>query len=291
MPVYRRSYRSYEGEYVHSFRWWLVFRQELRVLGKFWGFFILMLVAQLHTLLRLLQIVAYDVIMQDPNNVLTPLLSQVQAIVVNQRAFYDYVQLQAPMVLLLLLYAGAGMICNDMRNNLLDVYFSKPISWWDYVVGKVMALSFLGFSITGLPAIFLVLMHNILRPSTALLQESWWWPGSLMLFSAIIVLPCALSILACSSVLRSQGFAAITIFMTIITVSALGGLLANLLRDRDYILLSFPATLYRLGTELFDVPKLHFDTSVGMSIAYVAFVCLLSFGVLALKVRRAEVAS
>jgi ABC-type transport system involved in multi-copper enzyme maturation permease subunit len=250
-----------------------------------------MLVAQLHTLLRLLQIVAFDVIMQDPNNVLTPLLSQVQAIVVNQRTFYDYVQLQAPMVLLLCLYAGSGMICNDARNNLLDVYFSKPISWWDYVVGKVTALIFLGFSITGLPAIALVLMHNILRPSVELLNESWWWPGALTVFSLLIVVPCALSILACSSLLRSQGFAAITVFMTIITVSALGGLLANLLRDRDYILLSFPATIYRLGTELFDVPKVRFETGWEISLAYVVGVSVLSFVVVALKVRRSEVAA
>jgi hypothetical protein len=291
MPVYRRTYRNFEGEYRRRFRWWLVFRQELRVLGKFRGFLILMLVAQLHTLLRLLQIVAFDVIMQDPNNVLTPLLSQVQAIVVNQRTFYDYVQLQAPMVLLLCLYAGSGMICNDARNNLLDVYFSKPISWWDYVVGKVTALIFLGFSITGLPAIALVLMHNILRPSVELLNESWWWPGALTLFSLLIVVPCALSILACSSLLRSQGFAAITVFMTIITVSALGGLLANLLRDRDYILLSFPATVYRLGTELFDVPKVRFETGWEISLAYVVGVSVLSFVVVALKVRRSEVAS
>ena len=291
MPVYRRTYRNFEGEYRRRFRWWLVFRQELRVLGKFRGFLILMLVAQLHTLLRLLQIVAYDVIMQDPNNVLTPLLSQVQAIVVNQRTFYDYVQLQAPMVLLLCLYAGSGMICNDARNNLLDVYFSKPISWWDYVVGKVTALIFLGFSITGLPAIALVLMHNILRPSVELLNESWWWPGALTVFSLLIVVPCALSILACSSLLRSQGFAAITVFMTIITVSALGGLLANLLRDRDYILLSFPATVYRLGTELFDVPKVRFETGWEISLAYVVGVSVLSFVVVALKVRRSEVAA
>jgi hypothetical protein len=134
-------------------------------------------------------------------------------------------------------------------------------------------------------------MHNILRPSVELLNESWWWPGALTVFSLLIVVPCALSILACSSLLRSQGFAAITVFMTIITVSALGGLLANLLRDRDYILLSFPATIYRLGTELFDVPKVRFETGWEISLAYVVGVSVLSFVVVALKVRRSEVAA
>lgn len=290
MPVYRRTYRNFEGDYRRSFRWMLVFAQEWRVLLKFKIFLVLMLVAQLHTLLRLLQIVAYDVIMQDPNNVLTPLLSQIQIIVVNQRMFYDYVQLQAPMVLLVTLYAGAGMICNDVRNNLLEVYFSKPISWQDYALGKILALVSLGFCITGLPAITLLAMHNILRPGWDLLVESAWLTGSLTLFSLIIVVPCALAVLACSAVLRSQGFAAITVFMGIIVVSALGGLLASLLRDRDYALLSFPATIYRLGTELFDVPKLTFNVSWEVSAAYVAAVCILSLILIVRVVRRAEVA-
>lgn len=291
MPVFRRTYRNYEGAYRKRMRWLLVFQQEWRVLNKFKIFLVLMLVAQLHTLLRVLQIVAYDVIMQDPNNVLTPMLTQVQAIVVNQRALYDFVQLQAPMVLLMMLYAGAGMICNDVKNNLMEVYFSKPIRWIDYAMGKILALISLGLSITALPAIFLVVLHNILRPSMELLQETWWWPISLLAFSLLIVVPCALAILACSSVLRSQGFAAITVFMFIIAFSALGGLLANLLRDRDYILVSFPATIYRLGSELFDVPKIRFDVPWEYSMAYVVIFCVISFGVIIKVVRRAEVAS
>jgi ABC-type transport system involved in multi-copper enzyme maturation permease subunit len=291
MPVFRRTYRNYEGDYRQRLRWLLVFKQEWRVLSRFKIFLVLMLVAQLHTLLRVLQIVAYDVIMQDPNNILTPLLTQVQAVVVNQRALYDFVQLQAPMVLLMTLYAGSGMICNDVRNNLMEVYFSKPIRWRDYAAGKILALISLGLSITAAPAIFLVLLHNILRPSMALLQETWWWPLSLLAFSLLIVVPCSLGVLACSAVLRSQGFAAITVFMCIIAFSALGGILAQLLRDRDYILVSLPATIYRLGTELFDVPKIRFDVGWPVSLTYVIIVCLISLGVIIKVVRRAEVAS
>lgn len=291
MPVFRRTYRNYEGDYRRRLRWWLVFQQEWRVLGKFKIFLVLMLVAQLQTLFRVLQIVAYDVIMQDPNNVLTPLLTQVQAVVVNQRAMYDFVQLQAPIVLLMLLYAGSGMICNDAKNNLMEVYFSKPIRWIDYAAGKILALISLGLSVTAVPAVFLVVLHNVLRPSMAVLQETWWWPLSLVAFSLLIVVPCALSILACSSVLRSQGFAAITVFMFIIAFSALGGLLAQLLRDRDYILVSFPATIYRLGTELFDVPKISFDVAWQVSLSYVLAICILALFIIMRVVRRAEVAA
>ncbi len=292
MPVYRRTYRNFEGDYRRSFRWMLVFAQEWRVLLKFKIFLVLMLVAQLHTLLRLLQIVAYDVIMQDPNNVLTPLLSQATMIVVNKRTFYDFVQLQAPMVLLMSLYAGAGMICNDLRNNLLEVYFSKPISWLDYLLGKFLALTALGFSISGLPALALLVLHNIFRPSMELLTQSAEWSLLILIFTLLIVVPCSLTVLACSAVLRSQGFAAITVFMSIIVVSSMGGILNGLMRDRDYILIAFPATLYRLGTELFDLPGVFkFDVPWEISATYVGVVCLVSLFLIARVVRRAEVAS
>ncbi|MBI1319808.1 MAG: ABC transporter permease subunit [Candidatus Hydrogenedens sp.] len=291
MPVYKRTYRNYDGAYVPRFRWWLVVKQEFRVLGKYRIFLALMLVAQLHTLVRFLQILAYDVIMQDPNNILTPLLSQVDFIVVNQRMFYEYVQLQAPLLLVFMLYAGSGMICNDFRNNLMEVYFSKPIRWRDYVAGKLLALILLGLSITALPAVILVVLHNILLPSWELLQASWWWPLSLLAFSLLLVVPCALATLASSALLRSQGFAAVSVFMVLSINSSMGVILARLLYNRDYLLVSFPATLYRLGQELFDVPGYRFQSDWRWSMAFVAVVCVVSLAAIVRTVRRAEIAA
>jgi len=288
MPVYRRTYRNYDGAYARRFRWWLVVKQEYRVLSKSKIALALMLIAQLHTLIRLLQIVAFDVIMQDPNNILTPLLSQVDFIVVNQRMFYEFVQLQAPLMFVFLLFAGSGMICNDFRNNLMEVYFSKPLRWRDYVIGKTTALMLLGLSITALPAVFLVVMHNVLLPSVELVQQTWWWPLSLLAFSLLLVVPCSLAILASSALLRSQGFAAVSVFMVLTINSSLGVILARLLYNRDYLLISFPATIYRLGQELFEVPGFRFQSDWRWSFAFVVAVSLISLIAIARTVRRAE---
>jgi len=129
VPIYEQTYRHYEGEVKRRFRWVIVVEQELRVLVKTKVFLLLMMVALLHSILRLLQVVAYDVVIQDPNNPLTPLLRQVQGLVVNERMFFDFIRIQTPIVFIICLYAGSGMICSDFRNNLMEVYFSKPIRW------------------------------------------------------------------------------------------------------------------------------------------------------------------
>ena len=291
MPVYEQSYRHYEGTMQRRLRWAIVIEQELRVLSKARVFILLILPGLIHCILRLLQVVAYDIVIQDVNNPITPILKGITAIMVNERMFFDFLRLQAPLVFLILLYAGSGMICNDVRNNLMEVYFSKPIRWYDYALGKLLTLTFIGLALTAAPGVFLVLLHNLLAPSMELLKASWWWPAAIMGFSLVIVLPCALGILASSALMRSQNYAAIAVFMVLIANSTLGGVLAGVLQKRNYLLLSFPMTLNRIGQEFFGERRLVFDLRWEWSMTFVAVVCLLSAWVVFHRTRRAEVAA
>ena len=291
MPITRRSYRSFEGEFRRRWRWWIVLEQELRVLNKSKIFMGLMLVALLHCLVRLLMIVAYDVVIQDPNNPFTPLLRQVHAITVNERAFFDFLRLQSPILLIIMLFAGSGMICNDLRNNLMEVYFSKPIRWWDYAVGKFLALVLIGLSITAIPGIFLVILHNALVPGMETFYESYWWPAAITGFSLAIIIPTALSILACSALLRSQGYASIAVFMVLIANSTFGVLLAELLRERNYLFISYPMALNRLGQHFFLQRRLFFNLPWWWSLIYVLVITVVAGTILIQRSRREEMAS
>lgn len=291
MPIYEQTYRHYEGKMRRSFRWAIVMEQELRVLVKARPFLLLLLIAQLHCILRLLQVVAFDVVIQDPNNPLTPLLNQLQGIMVREEMFFDFLRIQTPLVFLITLYAGAGMICNDMNNNLMDVYFSKPIRWYDYVMGKVFSLAVVGLSITALPGIALVILHNLLAPSAKLLQESWTWPGSILIFSLVIVLPMAFTIPAASALLRSQNYAAIVIVMLPVACSAMAGVLAAVLQEHNYLIISFPMAVNRVGQYFFHDHHLLFNSDWKWSMLYVTAVCFVGLWIIIRKVRRAEVAA
>jgi len=290
MPIFEQSYRSYEGMFRRRFRWVIVLEQELRVLLKSKVMLVLLLAGLLHVFVRVLQIVAYDVISQDPNNPLTPWLQQFQAIVVNERMFYDFVRLQAPLVFVVSLFAGAGMICNDFTNNLMEVYFSKPLSWKDYVLGKVMSIVVLGLALTALPAVFFAVLHNMLMPGMETLSVSWWWPLASIGYSLAIVLPAALAILASSAVLHSQNYAAIAIFMVLTANHIFGGLLAEFLRNQRLNIISFPLAQNRVGQHLFGV-RPGFDLAWGWSLGFIGVVCVISLLIIMVRVRRAEIAA
>ncbi len=291
MPVFEQSYRHYEGGLRHKFRWWIVVEQEFRVLAKSRVFKGLVLLAGLHYIVRVLQVVGYDVIVQDPNHPMAALLSQVEGLVVNARTFFDFVRLQSPLMFITLLYAGSGMICNDFRNNLMEIFFSKPLRWYDYVFGKALALILLGLALTALPALLLLLQHALLLPRAEVLQNAVAWGGASFAFSLVVVLPTALGILACSALLPGQNYAAITVFMLIIANSAMSTLLAGALRDRNYFILSLPMAVNRAGQYFFGDNRLLFDLNWLYSLAYVLIVCAASMLVIMHRVRRAEVAS
>jgi len=291
VPIYEQTYRHFEGRMQHRFRWAIIVDQEVRLLAQAKIFKLLILAAYLHCILRLLQVVAYDIIVQNPNNPLTPVLQNIEAIVVNERMFFDFIRIQSPLVFIICLYAGAGMICNDLRNNLVEVYFSKPIRWYDYALGKLLTLVILGMAITAAPALLLVLLHNSFVPSWELVFSSWWWPLAIIAFSLLIILPTALGILACSSLFSSQNYAAIAIFMVLIANTTMGGVLAAVLRERNYLLLSFPMSLNRVGQALFGDRRVVFELGWQWPLVFVVLFCLWAAWVVFRRARRAEMGS
>jgi hypothetical protein len=181
------------------------------------------------------------------------------------------------------------MICNDFRNNLMEIYFSKPLRWHDYLLGKAATLILLGLSVTALPALFLIAEHVILLPSWELAREAVDMASASLLFSLVLVVPTALAVLACSSLLPGQNYAAITLFMLIIANSSMAGLLSQSLRARSYLGLSYPLAVMRLGQDFFGIRPAIFDMAWHwpfLLLAVTALICLL---IVARRVRRAEI--
>ena len=290
MPIYRNTYRQYEGQPRRRFRWMVVVEQEVKTLAKFRVFKALYLLAFLHVIVRMLQLVAYDVLAQDPNNPLQLLFANLDVVEINAGTFFSFLYLQTSVMFIILLYSGAGMICNDVRNNLMEIYFSKPLTWVDYALGKILTLVFLGLSITAIPGVLLVGLHNLLLPGMETLQASWWWPLSITAYSLAIVTPAALCVLACSALMPSQNYATITIIMALVADTSLAGLLAGLLRQRNYLGVSFPLSLRRIGEVLFADQRVLFTLSWHWCLLFVVSVSLAALIVVLRRVRREEIA-
>lgn len=289
MPIYNNTYRQYDGQPRRRLRWLVVVEQELKTLSKFRVFKAMYLFAWLHIIVRIMQIVAYDVLAQDPNNPLQLVFANLDVVEINAGTFFSFLYLQTSLMFILLLYCGAGMICNDVRNNLMEIYFSKPLTWKDYALGKIATLMFLGLSITVIPGILLVALHNLLLPSAATLGSTWWWPLSIAAYSMLMVTPAALCILAFSALLPSQNYATITIIMTLVANSSLAGLLSGLLHQRNYLAVSFPLSIRRVGEVLFHDNRVLYSLAWHWCFIYIAVVCFMALMIILRKVRREEI--
>lgn len=290
MPIYRQSYRAFDGEFVRRFRWMTVAQYEMR--GMFGARETLILggFALIHFLLRVMQIVAINLIATDPRNPLSPMIRSIDFLAVDNRLFFDFIRVQAPLIFIICISAGARMICDDSRNNLFEVYFSKPLYWWDYLLGKFNALLIVSLGVTALPALVLLILHNMLGPSIERLQDTWWLPGPIIAFSLLVCVPSALAVLTSSSLFKSQRFAAAAVFMVLFANLVLGPFLDNLLLNKNALFIALPLSINRIGEALFQARFPIFTMHWGWSLLYVLVVCLGLSYILTQRLRRSAVA-
>ncbi len=266
--------------------------QELRILSKNKAFLGLTALAGMHFLLRVQQVVAFDTLnTPGQTSPIVQLMRQIEMFNVDPTMFFDFIRLQAPVVFLVSMLAGAGMICGDFNNNLMEVYFSKPLTWRDYVTGKTMALIIAGLCYTAVPTVFLVILHLMMSPTMLTLEAMYWIPGSAVAFSLTLVLPCALGVLASSAMSRSERYASIAIFMVVFGNLMMGQLLQELMHQRQYAIIAFPLAVNRVGESLFDQKYQFIPLAWYYAALYVVLVCLCSLAVVCRVVRRAEVAA
>jgi ABC-2 type transport system permease protein len=68
--------------------------------------------------------------------------------------------------LILLVFAAAAspeMLCDDRRENVLPLYYSRGLSRWDYLAAKMLSLGMIMLSVSLLPALLLFLGNTFLQ--------------------------------------------------------------------------------------------------------------------------------
>ncbi len=290
MPVYDQSYRTYQGTLRRRGRWAVIVSQELRVLFSKRMFIFLVLLGNLHVVMRIFQIFVFDVVSVPGRTESFGSLSEVPLDETGAWVFLDFLRIQSPLIFLTLIYAGSGLICNDFRNNLVEIYFSKPINWRDYVAGKVLSLVTIGMGLTALPALLLALLHVMFDPSADAAMKTLGHVIPIIAFSLLLVVSFALVILATSSLVDSAKFAGAVVFLLTLINITLGVLMFALLDQEEYLVIAYPVSLNNLGEALFQEHRYPNPVNVPWpwSAAYVAVVCSVALFIICRKARRAE---
>ncbi len=278
MPIHDLGYRHWSGSWTsHPYRWWVITRHGITMLARKKRFVLLMILSSLPVVVRSVRIYLSTVVGKS-----TPFLR------VDGKFFEDFLSQQAFFIFLITIYAGAGIISNDLKVNALQIYFSKPITRGDYIMGKLGTLVLILALPTVVPGVLLFLFAVLCESNLAFLSQYYWVPASILAYSATIVFAFALMMLALSSLTRSSRFAGINFAAVFFFSQILYGLLSGILRTTRVAWVSLGNNLTQVGDAVFrNSPK--YDCPVWLSILILAILIAGSAWVIHRRVEAVEV--
>lgn len=196
-------------------------------------------------------------------------------------SFYiEVLQNEMVWVLLFTIFIGAGLIARDLRVNAIEGYLAKPLTVLDYVLGKFLVIAFFLACVTLFPCLFLWLADWLLADESGYLMKVLPQLGRITLFSVLIIGTCGLTILAVSSLTKSDKVAAIIWIGGNVVLLFLGRVMSRILDFPALELISpFEAAL-TLGGGLFGLsvrPGASLALSGWVLVAYVSISSLLLY--------------
>jgi ABC-2 type transport system permease protein len=125
--------------------------------------------------------------------------------------------MRAPQAVLLAVVVGLvapKLIAGDLRARAWLVYFTRPVSRLDYILGKVGVLATVVGVITLLPAVALWLVGVLVSPSLSVALATWDLPLRVIGAAAAVTVPTVLLALAYSSLTAESRIATFAWFAT-----------------------------------------------------------------------------
>lgn len=121
---------------------------------------------------------------------------------------------QAFLMLLLIGLVGPPLIARDVRSRAFLLYFSRPLSAWEYVLGKATVLWMYIAAISTLPALTLYVIGVLLSPDLGVVADTWDLPLRILGASALLMLPTSALMLMFSSLTTESRYAGFAWFAT-----------------------------------------------------------------------------
>ncbi|NQU43626.1 ABC transporter permease subunit [bacterium] len=210
---------------------------------------------------------------------------------VNGFFFKNLIDVQLIFCFIFAFMLGSDLISKDLRHSGLVLFLSKPISRWEYFLGKFTAMFGLMMGLTWLQAILLFGLQTAVAPE----QSPWriyFWSEALPIAWAInaycVIVSATLSILilASSSLTKNQRYAGTFFAIYLVGSTAIGRVVGEIL-GRDWPLVLSPfACGVDLGYHLFDESG-RADLGLVQCIGGIAGVWIVCIGIFYFRLRNA----
>jgi ABC-2 type transport system permease protein len=283
MAVYRRNYKRYSGSLTPAWsRFLVLFRYSRKNLFRSriqTGFFVACFFYPVVCLVMIY--VAHSASFLDQLGVPKGIIS------IDNTFFYRYISVQGVLAFLMTAFTGPGLISPDLANGALPLYFCRPFSRAEYVLGKSSVLAILLSQITWIPGLLLFAMQ------ASLAGASWAWSnlwiaGSLVVSSLIWIAILSLLAMALSAWVKWRIVAGALLLGVMFFGAGFAEAIDSVLRTESGQFFNLAYLMSTVWNALF---RVHAEHAISATEAWIALLvyCALSLGLLLRKVRAYEV--
>jgi len=204
-----------------------------------------------------------------------------------QMLFSKFLIVQLIPVGIVVAYVGPELISLDLRVRALQIYFSRPLTRADYLLGKLMVIGVFVAMVTLVPGVLLYLVGVVLEKSIHVVAETYTVFLAVLGAYVLITLVAGAVVLACSSLSRRSGYVVVLWVMLIILGEVAHGLVGDAMAQSWSHLLSLRANVAQVLSRLFNVaPEYKFDWAASLFVLGVVF--LAAVGVLFTRLQSLE---
>jgi len=213
-----------------------------------------------------------------------------QLIKVNPALFKTYLtnEFLFFMIIIIVVFSGAGLIADDLKFNSLQLYFSRPLRKQDYLLGKASVLVFFLFFLTLVPGIILFIMKLIFSSSLKFMGTYPLLPLSIIGYSILMTVFFSMYTLLLSSISKNKRYVIILMVGIYFFSDVLFAIFYGIFRKPYFSLLSLKVNLQQLGAAFFGV-KTPQNVPWIYSLLIIFGICCLSGIVLFRKVKSVEI--
>lgn len=149
----------------------------------------------------------------------------IKALPINARFFYWLLAIQGGFAFLLTAVTGARVLVNDLRDNALPLYLSRPLTRVEYVLGKAAALATLTSLVTWVPLLLLIGLQASLE--TGWLAANWWIAPAVFIGAWSLIPLLTLVCLAVAAVLRRRAISEAAFVAVFFVVPLVAGVISQ----------------------------------------------------------------
>jgi ABC-2 type transport system permease protein len=283
MAVYRRSYKPYSGTLTAEWsRFLVLFRYSRRNLfrSKFLTvFFVLCFFWPIASLAW--------IYVANSASFLAKLGLRSELVSIDNKFFLLFMSVQGVLAFLLTAFAGPGLISPDLANGALPLYFCRPFSRTEYVLGKSSVLGILLSEITWIPGVVLFLIQASFAGATWT-WDNLWIAGRVILSSLILIAILSLLAMALSAWVKWRIVAGALLLAVMFFGAGFAQAINTVLRINAGHFFDLVYLMATVWTNLFLVDN---DRAISAGEAWIAILvyCLFCLWLLLRKVRAYEV--